>query len=177
MKFVRLTVLLSLLLLTSSAGALSLLEIIPGGTNDQPQNLADNYDAIDDVTNITLVDSSGGGGFGSCSFGQDTSCTIDLTGLDASYLTVKANGYEALYAVAPSDGSVLIDVSTWDDNLGIPGASGFASKWPNQGGNYPAISNIRAWGGPPGTPVPEPSAALVFAGGMLIAATRLRRRR
>ena len=31
--------------------------------------------------------------------------------------------------------------------------------------------------GDPGTPVPEPSAALVFAGGMLIAATKLRRRR
>ena len=31
--------------------------------------------------------------------------------------------------------------------------------------------------GTPGAPVPEPSAALVFAGGLLVAATRLRRRR
>jgi hypothetical protein len=176
MKFVRLTILLSLLLVASSASALSLLEIISGGTNDQPQNLADNYASIDDVTSITLVSSSGSGSFGSCI--DNTSCSVDLTGLDASFLTVKANGYEALYSVAPGDTVVAIDVSTWDDDLGIPGASGFASKWPNQGGNYPGISNIRAWGpGDPGTPVPEPSAALVFAGGMLIAATRLRRRR
>jgi hypothetical protein len=176
MKFVRLTVLLSVLLLTSSASALSLLEIIPGGTNDQPQNLADNYGSIDDVTNITLVTSTGSGSFGSCL--DNTSCNVDLTGLNASFLTVKANGYEALYSVAPGDTIVAIDVSSWDDNLGIPGASGFASKWPNEGGNYPGISNIRAWGtGDPGTPVPEPSAALVFAGGMLIASTKLRRRR
>lgn len=175
MKIVRLAVLLSLLMLAPSAGALSLLEIIPGGTNDSPQNLADNYGAISDATNITLVTSTGSGSFGSCL--DNTSCTVNLTGLDISYLTVKANGYEALYSVAAGDGTVLIDVSTWDDDPNVPGATAFSTKWPNEGGNYPGISNIRAWGSGNEVPVPEPSAALVFGAGMVIAATGLRRRR
>ena len=87
------------------------------------------------------------------------------------FVTVKASRFEALYEIMDGDTSLLVDVSTWGASS-VAGVNAWNRRWPNRGGGYPAISNVRQWSS---DPIPEPSAALVFGLGALIVGSRVRR--
>jgi hypothetical protein len=154
------------LLFAGQSFASTLIEIAPGGTNDNAYSLADTYDhfELDDVLGTSVI------GNAACDFGNSTTCTFDLVD-GVEFVTVKANGFEALFGIMAGDNSLVVDVSTWEDS-GADGVAGWNRKWPNGGGGYPAISNVRQWGT---NAVPEPSAALVFCVGVLIVQSRVRR--
>jgi hypothetical protein len=153
------------LLFAGPSFASTIIEIAGGGTNDDASSLASTYDhfVLADVLELSVL------GNADCDFGNATMCTFDLVE-GSMYATVKANGFEAVYKLMAGETSLFVDVSTWEDS-GADGVDAWNAKWPNGGGGYPAISNVRQWG----NATPEPSAALIFGVGVLIIGLRVRR--
>ena len=204
MKFVRLTTLLSVLLLATSAGAVTLtlddcdsqgcagsdvsLSVLDNGNgtynitlgldstgytegDDQDGVVQAGFKAIRGASSISLQSFSDGS-WSSAKFAGISSNSLcsgpgepDF-GCTSGYANVETNKvYTWDFLVT---GGTMLDIDDWAIKFQYCDST-------DERCNGKIIS---AHGdGDPGTPVPEPSAALVFAGGMLIAATRLRRRR
>jgi hypothetical protein len=158
--------------LAGSATASTLLQVIH---LDQGQNINtilelqefDEFDASDLINDdgdllfkqVAYSDTSLQG----CEFGSDTSCDLTFEE-NVEYVLAKANSYVALYATMA--GMVHIDTSEWGDLVDGGLVNGGGRSF------LPAISDVRGI-----APIPEPSAAIVFAAGSCLVGGAIRRRR
>jgi hypothetical protein len=199
MKFVRLTVLLSLLLLASSASAATLdlddcdsfgcegssifLDVESDGsgnwnvilgidttnyTGNQDGIVQAGFKAIEGSSDITLV-----------SFTDGTWSDAKFAGINSSGLC--SGPGEPDFGCTSGYVNIVDSPGEYTWTFFVEGGT-LIDEWSIKfqycdEGDEACKGKIISAPGTPGTPVPEPSAALVFAGGMLIAATRLRRRR
>ena len=159
---------LALMSLGGVSRAATILEVVPGGVTDSASSwLAfDSFSQLpeEEFAEFHLEPFDFTGCIGA------TSCIVDAP-IEATHFVVKAANFSSLYELAyPGETNVLIDVSEWDDPP-IPGAYEFGLRWPNRGGNYPGIANVRAL-----SPMPEPTSAVLFGVGSLLVGAAVRRR-
>ena len=161
------TVFAVLMSVAGAAGGASIpIEVAPGGVTDDVSTWDDTFGYLtlipqEDLDSLTSQDVD------SCM--GTTSCTLTLNPR-WDYLAVKADGFVALYWLAPYEGSLTIDVTNW--GYAPIGGGLYSANWPNGGGKYPSISSLRA----AAYPNPEPSSAVLFTEGGLIVGAAARRR-
>ena len=161
----------AVLSLAGLAGAAAIpLQIAPGSVGNDPTTWDDTFSylsliPVDDLSRLLLADDAGAE---SC-FGG-TSCTIALDP-EWDYLAVKADGFVALFWLAPYQGSNTFDIDVTNWNFAPIGGNLWAEKWPNGGGGFPNITSVMA-----AHPNPEPASALLFGVGSLIVGNAVRRR-